>query len=381
MKSFDKVYRYNETQHDDIIDANLKDEHLNLLLKPDSNEGGINTTQKVFDSLYTYDEENGKNTSPTYSFEIWYDEGIFEFFLHTKDTSSERHLRKQLSSKFPDSEFDSTPTKFLKPNHGDYVFCGDIILKKPFFEPVSDDTRDPYEPIFAEIDNKDNTKAILQFVIQPAKKDWTDTFRRSAEDYAENLENAEKVIRRKFGFKKDKVSDELSRKQANKVKEQVGKIGFKIDMKIIIAHPNKKLLLDLVKQLNNILELEYESPTGQSLTIKEYNDDFDYFLNQISSREIESLDYKGISSAMRELKYLIKGKGYNENIVMSTDELSNVAHIPNESEVPQAPVKWTNSPATRVPPELNDLKGLNSKEEKKLVDMLMKKRKEFRKKI
>lgn len=383
MKKAKKAFKYKK-EYNDIISKATNEDHLHLMIKADSHDGGMATCEDLYNSLYTYETSGRKNVSPIYDFEMWYEKGIIKFFVHTKEKDAQLHLRKQLSVHFPESEFQTPEDKLINIDTDDYIVCANLQLKRPFFEPISTNN-EPYENVFAELDNKDETKALIQHLFKPADPDWTDTIRESAEEYAERLRNQEKSIKGKFGLKKSKIQDSDASDQARLVENQVGEKGFNVRIRLIIANPNKRKLLETVKHLNNMYEIEFEAPSGQTLTMNTLNREkkVKKFIKELTAREAKNLsEYRGIIDSIKEIgNTFLPGNLYKKRLIMSSEELSNIAHIPTESDTPEAPISWSRIPSARIPPGLKDFPDLAQSNKKEIVDDMMKKRKEFRKKM
>lgn len=359
MKSFNALQispsLYNQLQA--AKSSFYKNENNTLLqFKPPKSNMGLAEEKDLFETFHLYESEDTPfkhiNKSPVCGYEIWIEPDSIDFTFYTSDTETDTHYRKQLITHYNGCELEPRDKEFIETEQGNYASAIRFQLNHHYFEPVktkkSSDgfINNPYKSIFGELTLDRGMNAIIQFMFKPAEKDWTALNNKDVEDHAEDVLERSKYKSSLFGLrtkKKDSAPSNI-KSEAKKIRNQEGQKGFYMDIRIALVGPNKKDVEDQMKQIINLYDKYFTSPSGQSLHPYGYKDP--------KKQEKILLDMiQRNPQYMRQPKHpksFIHEEYINDNfdtLIMSIDELTALAPIPFEKEFHMIDqIKWADKP-------------------------------------
>lgn len=187
---------YEALQIDDALAATLTGSAPSeaLTVRPDKSNGGIEAMSEVLESLHTVDTESPRlrrttrNVSPAHFFEMRYAaprpdaERVVTLQYHPGEGMAGT-FRRQLQTRYPESQLETTVPQFLHAEAGQYVAGGTLGLRRYTLLPIknidlpgfrSDPTGSILqEMVGAQRDGVADADAVVQVGFKPAKRDWT----------------------------------------------------------------------------------------------------------------------------------------------------------------------------------------------------------------
>lgn len=327
-----------------------------LTIKPPKKEGGLKESIRLIKRLHTLEKEGPKNISPITSFEIWYENGELTFNMYVPNEDMELHVRKQIASHLEGVEIENNLEQFPNIRNKDYMTGARGELKRHYFEPIKSKIgvrsyeEDPYLSLLGEIDSKDETSVLVQTIIKPATFDWYKTPNTDAIKYAEKLKGNREMSTLGGLYKYKNNPDSEESQYAESIKKQVKDVGFYVNFRFCLFG-NKTRIVQESKHLDNLIELEFEESTGQTLDPVPVQDveDMDELFNDILYRNGRSLkEYMGFNDYFKEklsnvplLNILLGYEDFmKERIMMTPQELGGLIHFPKRNDVSTDSIKW-----------------------------------------
>lgn len=327
-----------------------------LKVKPPRSNSGLQKSINFIKRLHTLEMKERKNVSPVSSFEIWYNNNNLSFNIYVPNEEVEIHTRKQLASFFEGVEIETNLDKFIDIEDRDYMTGCRGKLSNHYFEPVKSKLgfrsyeEDPYLSILGEIDSKDNTNVLFQTLIKPATDDWCSTPSDDVRNYADRFLGNKEIS--KFGgiYKYKNKPDKDESEYGESIKQQEKSLGFHVDVRCIFFGDKYSIKTES-KQLENIMELEFQEITGQTLELDPVKnvEDINNLLEDMVYRKSDSLkEYMGFNDYFKEkisntpiLNVLFGYEDFmKKRIMMTPNELGGLFHLPMESDVSTDSIEW-----------------------------------------
>lgn len=332
------------------------EENTLLQFKPPKSNMGIREEKDMFETFHLYESEDTRfkhiNKSPVCGYEIWIEPDNIDFTFYTSDQDTDTHYRKQLITHYDGCELEPRGEEFIETDEGNYASAIRFQLNHHYFEPIRTAAssegfiNNPYKSIFGELTLDDGMSGMIQFMYKPAEKDWTALNNKDVGDHAEEVTERSKHKSSFFGLrskKKDSPPKKV-KSEAKKIRSQEGTKGFYMDVRIALVGPEKEAVEKQMKQLINLYDKYFTSPTGQALHPYGYNDP--------KKQEEILLDIiQRNPQYMRQPKHpksYIYEEYINDNfdtLIMSIDELTTLAPIPFEKEFNMIDqIDWADKP-------------------------------------
>lgn len=317
-----------------------------VVLVPYKREGGIEKSKTWFRGVHNVTRDGKKNVSPPFAFEIvyWRGERRIGFRYGAPTASTRREIERQLDSCYHDSDIESATEPFLDLDPGEYLSAATLELQdSDYLKPINhyklnpDDFEiDPYDSITSEMAGDpvgEDANIITQIILRPAistarkdKRNW----HYGADKLAKQMERNHGGMRKTailegiastfteggddIEYSKEKFVTKQDKQAANMIANQRNQLGFHVNVRILAASNDPKIASDRVAQTARKYRNFYNSQHGQG---------FEPVFP--GPKKITSL---ATLAASRDWE--------DENIVMSVDALTGVAHPPtnlNTAEV------------------------------------------------
>lgn len=325
---------------------------------------------------------SNKNNSPTCGMEMWYDNNKIKFIFYTPSDEIEQEYRQQLSGYYDSCEIASqTPNEgmFVKtdPNENEAVAVCDLYLDKHYFNPIASpaseenelDT-DPFKRIVNEIDTKDDTRAVLQFLYRPAPYKWTELQHTTLETYAKKIQNKGGFKTRWFGFKIDDVDDPgIWEGAASEMRSRINKPSYFVNIRLaIVCRGNtqdqaRKKAESRSRATINAMQHLYETRADQKLVPRSYS-----INKQRNAREtlVNMIERQpdNMSQERRIHQFLWEKLTSNTStIILTAGELAGLVHLPSNDDVGSNAIEWTESMVEgEVPPDVDEFEPASEDE-------------------
>lgn len=402
MKEY-KVFEVDE----DIIDITIQSfpEEASLLqVKPPKNSGIRETKEFLENGVFDKRTDNGDNVSPVCGLEFFYQGESFNTYFYVPNTKMEQKYRRQINSYFEGAGIDAKGdqyvrntetnefekneiTKFIPTEKGEYITGARFFLKDHFFRPVRSNKgvrtfdSDPYKPIFNEIDSRDGTKAVLQILYKPAKKDWTHTNITNVSEHAEKLRESNKTEERLGGLiSKEKELPNKIKKTSRFIEEQEEERAYHVNVRLIIISDEKENLKSRAREIDSIIESTFKEKNGQTFDprgVENIEEMKNLLTDVVKRKEYTMNQLNGIKGFIKEILYNLPITGkyvkdiYKNRMIMTSPELAGIAHIPNSNKIKEDQVNWASSQiGGSLPSAAQSFKPLNEKE-KEVKDKVM----------
>lgn len=332
----------------------VKGEETIIRFKPPKNNPGLSEEKDLFKTFFRYEDEETffkyVNKSSVSAYEVWIEDREIEFAFYVPNEDLEKHYKRQLDTHYSGCDLGSKQGKMVRINEGDYVTAIRFQLDNHYFEPIDIRSgeggaeRSPYRSILGELSLTDDMKAMIQFMFKPAESDWTQLHTVNVSEHAEKVLDRHSYESKLFGLKSKQVEPSAEiKKEVDKIKKQNNSRGFYVDIRLIIAGPNKYEVEEQASQVSNLYENLFESPAGQTLKPDGYD-------NPEKMKDIL------LDTAQRNPKYMRQPKApraylhnrFSENtdtLIMSLDELVTIAPIPYEKDFDDLEaMSWADKP-------------------------------------
>lgn len=352
-------------------------------------EGGGNFLESVhFLDMNNRLIRSNKNESPTCGMEMWYENNKIKFVFYLPSEDLEQEYRQQLRGYYEGADVSSKTSEegmFIKsdPEMNEAVAVTDIYLNKHYFNPiaspVSEDNElenDPYQRIVNDLDTKDNTRAMLQFLYKPVNYGWTDMQHETLETYAKKVQQKGGYKTKWFGLKIEEVDDtSIWENAAAEIRSRKSKPSYFVNARLAIIargqtqeQANQKAQSRLTTTLNSIERL-YSTKSEQKLVPRDYGinqerNAKETLMNMIERNPTNMSQERRIHKLAWE-----KLTSKTSTIILTADELSGLIHLPSSDEVQSDAVSWSDQMVSgKVPPDIKDFNPV-SKEDQDSIDI------------
>lgn len=364
--------------------AESMSDKINLInVKPPTNgNDGMDAASSFLESVHFLEIKNrilrsNKNNSPTCGLEMWYDNNKVKFIFYTPSDSIENEYRQQLNGYYDECEIAAqTPNEgmFIKTDSdkNESVAVCDLYLNDHYFNPlsspVSEDNEldsDPYQRIINEIDTKDDTRVVIQFLYKPVTYDWTEMQHETIETYAKKMQDKGGFKTRWFGFKIDDVDDPgIWESASSEMKSRVNKPAYYVNVRLaMVTRAKTQQMADRraetrIKSLVNSISHLYSTRADQELVPRDYGTNSDRnaretLLNMIKRDPTNMYQERRLHQMLWE-----KLTSNTSTIIMTAEELSGLVHLPSQDEVTSGSIDWTEQMVDgEVPPDVDEFEG------------------------
>lgn len=363
---FDKEIKYKAQQVDEDIHSIINEYEPSgtlVKVKPYPDNPGLSASIELLETLHKVKTEGRirpENVSPVNTFEIWYDQNKIQFLFYIKGDSTDREkFFKQLSAHFDNAdvkEIEEPSAHFPKINDNEWVSGARFHLAHHYFEPIRhqggvEDIGEPYKQLTNDMVTKSETRMIFQVAFKPAKFGWTETYFEDVSTYAERVEGS-KYVSEWFGLRGDYVPPpDPTRRAASNMKNQEGKPGYHINVRMLAIGPTKEQTEQQCKSVGDIVRTRYFEPPGQTFVPEPANNEklkelFKDFVNRRG--DTMELPRDNIVRAIKEQTNKVTGNPY-KTMVMTAPEVASVAHIPDNS-IKNNAIDWSLTDTSGSPP-------------------------------
>ncbi|WP_436936490.1 hypothetical protein [Halovenus marina] len=309
-----------------------------LKIRPYKENDGIDAGANLLQTLHDVYIEGGENKSDSHAFEIWFDRGKFKFRMYAANPRAESRFKRRVESVYTNSEVATLDNCDALPqmDEGYYISGATLDENRHTFVPIRHHEGDgfphgdPYSDILGEMATLDDSMVVLQVIFKPARHDWTENGPngQSVDEVANSLLEGEVESLRNISawlpwHEIEEYGPSHKDKQAAKlVREQRGKQGFHIDIRVLAASPNRREAIERARGVSRLFTNVYSGEAKQRLVD-----------HPMPTEKPEALGF---------LKNMVYRRWVDHEMILSLDELAGIAHIPNTHiEVPQIPWKTT----------------------------------------
>ncbi len=373
--------------------AESMNDEINLIhVKPPEQSDGMDIANEFLESVHLIEHKKrflrpDKNISPTCGMEIWYEDNTIKFMFYTPNKEVEQEYRQQLTGYYPECEIaKQTPSEgmFIRADKEktESMAVMQFQLSNHYFmplaSPVSEDNElesDPLKRIINEIDTKDDTRLVLQYLYKPAPYDWTEGQQTNLETKAKKIQNKGGFKTRYWGLKIDEVDDPgIYETAASEMRARLNKSAYFLNIRLaIICSGNTQEQADRKatargKAVVNTLRHLYATRAGQTIVPKKYRINKERNAKELLVNMIE-----------RNETYMKRPKRFhewlwhrltpnNDIIILTAGELAGHVHLPSQDDVSTGAINFKSDMVSgEVPPDVEDFEPV-SKEERKEFD-------------
>lgn len=320
---------------------------------PPENNPGLDGQEELFRTLYQYTDHDTFfkyiNDSAICGYEVWLEDREIEFSFYVPNEDLEKHYKRQLNTHYSGCELGPKQGKMINIDEGDYAVAIRFQLDNHYFEPVSTRSSssyrsNPYKSILGEMSLTEDMSAMIQFMFKPAEPDWTQLHSRNVTEHAEEVVERHSYRSKFFGLKSVEVDPPSEVKtEAGLIRDQRNSRGFYMDIRVVLAGPDKYEVEEQASQLSNLYEELYESPSGQKLIPYGYDNPTEMkdILLDIAQRNPQYMRQpKALKSFIHH-----KFSDNEDTLIMSLDELVTLAPIPYKPDFENIEgMKWADKP-------------------------------------
>lgn len=366
---------------------NMSDE-INLInvLPPEQSEG-MEIGKEFLEAVHFYDYKNrllrsNKNDSPVCGMEVWYEDNTVKFMFYTPDKDIEKEYRQQLTGYYPECEITQQTDNegmFIE-TESDKTETISVIqfqLKEHYFLPLanpnSEDNEldsDPFKRIINEIDTKDDTRLMIQYLYQPAPYNWTEGNYDDLEVKAKKIQNKGGFKTRFGGFKIDEVDDPgIYETAASEMRSRLNQSSYYLNIRLAVicsgeteekAERKTKMR---VKSVVNTLEHLYTTKAGQKLVPKKYR-----FNKESKTKKllVDMIERNPTHMKRPRHFYDVYWQRITPNydtMILTTGELAGHIHLPSPDDVNTGAIKFKSDMVSgEVPPDVDDFEPVSKEE-------------------
>lgn len=338
---------------EESINAFNEDSERLLTFLPPENHKGQSRMKELFRTIHKYEAKDSflkhKNQSPVIGLEYWYEKGEFNYVFYSPSEEIEKILRKQLFTHYDGSDIQLRTPYMFDIEEDEYVVGCRFKLKNHYFEPIKSFDGpgrfeiNPFHSIFGELDTQDDLRVIIQFLFKPAENDWTHLHTKNVEEYADMKREETRTSSKFFGLKTKEIEPSSEQKQAaSAIEDQVGKLGYYVNMRLFMVSKNKQELKSVSKEVAHLFNIEFESALGQTLEPMNHTTEEDVteqLINTILRKPEKMYQPKTPVEYVKSTR--MSG---SDILIMNIPELATLAHIPTRKELPIESINWTDTP-------------------------------------
>lgn len=315
-----------------------------LLVRPSKENESIQASKKLLETFHDPRiKKMGfgpfsfiRTDAPVHSHEIWYNDGLMQFFLRPETQVDSNQFTRQIRKNYPDAQIQEMDKKFLDFEIGDYVSVATMQLNRDFYFPLraglcSEDVieDDPYGGITSDmvveeditrdgtrVEAKDS-RTMVQVTFEPARDVWTAgrPYGMDVSDISMGLKEGEIKGNMIQGFEQRSPS-QRKKHTAKMLNELPGKKGFYMTIRIISISPYQEIAQRRCYTVAEDYEQHYRSISNQKL-----------IPNPADEADIHDIL---VDAAARTHEYDFKDKISGNKIIQPVEAVSAVAHLPNE---------------------------------------------------
>lgn len=268
------------------------------------------------------------NSSDHHTFEIWFDEGELNFFVHVATPDAAETITSRIESSYGNSDVYPVKTAgFPSVTMDDYVAGATLGLEQHHFYPIRQFRegrgfeRDPYAEVTNEMLSTEDSSVVVQVVFRPEPTGWADDdggalFGRgsSVDDVAEGLKQGQVT-----GWLNPHVRDpsKKDREAAKIIEQQRGKLAYNVTLRVMAISPDQGEAEARCKGVADMFARHYNATTEQGFTP-----------SPVSPRQVGEF----VTDCQRRT-------WTDQSMILTVDELAGVAHIPND-EVETPNIGW-----------------------------------------
>lgn len=376
--------------------AESMEEDINLVRvnPPKEQNEGMDVADNFLESVHFLDMNDrlvrsNQNNSPVCGMEMWYDDNKVKFLFYTPSDELDQEYRQQLSGYYDGCEIAAQTSEegmFLKTSakKNEAVAVTDLYLKKHYFNPIASPAaeenelgNDPFQRITNEIDTKDDTRAMLQFLYKPAPYNWTDLQHKNLETHAKKVQNKGGFKTRWFGFKIDEVDDPgIWETAASEMRSRINEPSYYVNARLAIVcrgqtqEQAERKAKSRARAVTNSIEHLYETKAEQKLVPRSYrvNEERnakETLINMIERNPTNMKQERKIHQMIWE-----ELTSQTSTIILTAEELSGFVHLPSPDDVTSGAVSWTDQMVEgEVPPDVDEFDPVDPEEQEELEEV------------
>lgn len=377
----------NITQATHNLAENMSDE-INLIhVEPPEQSDGMDVADEFLDAVHFLEMKKkflrpNKNISPTCGMEIWYEDNTIKFMFYTPTKEIEQEYRQQLTGYYPEcdiSQQTGNEGMFIQADSEkeEAVALMQFQLKKHYFmplaSPVSEDSEienDPLKRIVNEIDTKDDTRLMLQYLYKPAPYNWTEGQSTNLESKAKKIQNKGGFKTKWWGLKIEDVDDPgIFETTASEMRARLNKSAFYLNIRLAVICSGEtqdqaqRKAETRAKAVVNTLEHLYSTRAGQRIVPKNYRVNKERNARNLLVNMIERNE-TFMQKPNRFHSWLWHRITPNHDVIILTaGELAGHVHLPSGDSVNTGAIKFTSEMVSgEVPPDVDDFEPVPKEE-------------------
>lgn len=321
---------------------------------PETIETAVSDVDGEFMKITPYPENNGivaaagllqsihdAHTRGVHSFEIWFADGRFQFYVLADDETAAESFRRRIASNYSDSDVVDLGggVGFPPVNEGEHLAGARVTKRHPqynidylpirHFRDGEGWEMDPYKEVLSAMLADDETRVVVQVLMQAVPESWTDA--------------------KGLGILDNSVDDVAAQLRSKDIK------GW-IDMYEVEPNEKDKQAATLVEEMRhkpafgtniNVLAIS-RNPTEASNRVAGVGRTFKKYYNSVSEMGLQPTPVDGRTPALqkrrlrRHLERMRSRSITSAGCVLSVEELAGVAHLPN-GDIPTPQIEWTYS--------------------------------------
>lgn len=368
--------------------AETMNDEINLIkVDPPEQSEGMDISNEFLDSVHFLEMKNRflrkkKNISPTCGMEVWYEDNTIKFMFYTPTKELEQEYRQQLTGYYPEcdiSQQTSNEGMFIQADSdkNEAISVMQFQLKEHYFlplaSPVSEDNEideDPLKRIINEIDTKDDTRLMIQYLYKPAPYTWTEGQRMNLEVKAKRIQNKGGFKTRWWGMKIDEVDDPgIYETAASEMRARLNKSAYYLNIRLAIIcsgetqEQAERKSKSRAKAVVNTLEHLYATRAGQRIVPKKYRVNKERNARELLVNMIErNSTYMKKSERLHQWLWH-KLTPNHDVIILTAGELAGHIHLPSSDDVNTGAIKFTSEMVSgEVPPDVDDFEPVSKEE-------------------
>lgn len=308
--------------------------------------GGANLLKSIYD-VQKGGFRNRKNISDTHTFEILFDKQV-EFYMNAATEKAADKFRRRVGSSYGNSRIfpvDGLGFPWISPE--DYVAYSEMTYNRegshaeyfPIRHFKDDDgfERDPYTEVLSEMLSTDDSKVMVQVAFRPVPLDWTEGSSRRDQDINDVAEGLRKGRVKGWWDPRIQEATHKDRQAAKIVENQRKSSAFATEIRVLAISPDKEEAITRARGVSGMFSTYYNSVTQQGLE--------EVHLRARRKHKLQNRLYSRVEKMVnREM-----GDG---PLILTTEELAGVAHIPNKS-IGVSKIEWkTTQSGDKIPADL-----------------------------
>ncbi len=306
-----------------------------LRIKPYADNGGVEAAVRLWKGLHTPETSGlrNKNVSAPIAFELWYEGETAAFHFHTAQATDT--LTTKLENCYPESLVQTVEANpFPAIESGEHIAAATLTLDTHYFYPLQDRAagfdHDPYGDLLGEI-TAGECRVVVQAVCRPEPTGWTRDAGdggllrsgTSVTDMADSLRKGRVV-----GWHNPRIEEPSDQQTAiaTALEEQAGKRGFNVTLRVLAigqtAHAASTHCQSICETLEQRFEREQVLDSGEPAQT--------LIAEPVSQGRVTSV-----------IDDMARRQWTDQDVLLTTDELAPLAHIPEADEIATPGVNWS----------------------------------------